>query len=92
MHQAMKFELIEARPITGALGAEISGVNVSQLMSCAIADEIRAALEQHLVIFFRDQSLSLDQMHLAINDYDGHRRSMFRTSTAGEVPVGPDVG
>jgi len=27
--------------------------------------------------------------HLAINDYDGQRRSMYRTSVAGEVPVGP---
>ena len=29
-------------------------------------------------------------LHMAINDYDGYRRSMYRTSTAGEVPVGPD--
>ena len=28
-------------------------------------------------------------LHLAINDYDGHRRCMYRTSTAGEVPLGP---
>jgi len=28
-------------------------------------------------------------VHLAINDYDGQRRSMYRTSLAGEVPVGP---
>jgi taurine dioxygenase len=28
-------------------------------------------------------------LHLAINDYDGQRRCMYRTSTAGEVPVGP---
>ena len=45
MNQSRKFERIEARPITGALGAEISGVNISYPMSCAIADEIRAALE-----------------------------------------------
>ncbi|MDX2314248.1 MAG: hypothetical protein QNL90_09275 [Gammaproteobacteria bacterium] len=32
----MKFELIEARSIAGALGAEISGVNISHPMSCAI--------------------------------------------------------
>ena len=27
--------------------------------------------------------------HLAVNDYDGHRRCMYRTSTAGERPLGP---
>ena len=27
-------------------------------------------------------------MHLAVNDYDGHRRLLYRTTTAGETPVG----
>jgi taurine dioxygenase len=27
-------------------------------------------------------------MHLAVNDYDGHRRLLYRTTVAGEVPSG----
>lgn len=27
-------------------------------------------------------------MHLAVNDYDGHRRLLYRTTTAGEAPAG----
>jgi len=27
-------------------------------------------------------------MHLAVNDYDGHRRLLYRTTTAGEMPAG----
>jgi hypothetical protein len=27
-------------------------------------------------------------MHLAINDYDGYRRLLYRTTTAGEPPLG----
>ncbi len=27
-------------------------------------------------------------MHLAINDYDGHRRLLHRTTVKGAVPVG----
>jgi taurine dioxygenase len=26
-------------------------------------------------------------MHLAVNDYDGHRRLLYRTTTAGEAPL-----
>lgn len=28
-------------------------------------------------------------MHPAINDYDGYRRCMCRTSTVDEMPIGP---
>jgi taurine dioxygenase len=28
-------------------------------------------------------------MHLAVNDYDGHRRLLYRTTTAGEAPLSP---
>lgn len=28
-------------------------------------------------------------LHLAINDYDGSRRLLYRTTVAGEPPVGP---
>ena len=44
--------------IAGALGAEISGVDLSESLSMAQAREIRAAFLEHLVIFFRDQPLA----------------------------------
>ena len=46
------------KPIAGALGAEIGGVDLSSELSSDTIQEIRNALLAHLVIFFRDQSLT----------------------------------
>jgi taurine dioxygenase len=49
---------IEAQPVAGSLGAEIRGVNVAAALDDAVIAEIRQALLDHLVIFFRDQKLT----------------------------------
>jgi taurine dioxygenase len=49
---------IEVRPIAGALGAEISGVDVSRPLAPEILADIRHAWLDHLVIFFREQQLT----------------------------------
>jgi taurine dioxygenase len=54
---------IEVRPIAGALGAEIGGVDVAQPLPAAVVSEIRQAWLDHLVIFIRGQKLS-PQMQL----------------------------
>jgi taurine dioxygenase len=46
------------RKIAGALGAEMSGIDLSQDLDEDAIEEIRAALLDNLVIFFRDQDLS----------------------------------
>lgn len=45
----------------GALGAEVSGVDLSQDLDDAVIAEIRAAFVEHQVIFFRDQALTPEQ-------------------------------
>lgn len=50
--------MLEIRPIAGALGAEIHGVDLSRSLSADIVGGLRRALLDHLVIFFRDQPLS----------------------------------
>ena len=47
----------EVRPIAGALGAELHGVNLAGDLADATIAAIRQALLDHLVIFFRDQDL-----------------------------------
>jgi len=46
---------ITIEPVAGALGAEISGVDLSRPLDAETVATIRRALLDHLVIFFRDQ-------------------------------------
>ena len=48
----------EIRPLTTAMGAEILGVDLSQPLDDATWGAILKAFHDHLVIFFRDQSLT----------------------------------
>ena len=49
---------IGVHPIAGALGAEISGVDVAKELDAGTVAAIRQAWLEHLVIFFRDQELT----------------------------------
>jgi taurine dioxygenase len=49
------------RKVAGALGAEINGVDLAEDLPDRTIAEIRAALIEHQVIFFRDQSLTPEQ-------------------------------
>jgi len=48
---------LQVHPIAGALGAEISGVDLSKDLDDATIAAIRGAWLEHLVVFFRDQDL-----------------------------------
>ena len=43
------------------IGAEISGIDLSQPFTPALRDEIRALLLKHKVLFFRDQDINTEQ-------------------------------
>ena len=51
---------IDIRPIAGALGAELHGVDLGRRLDAGTVGAIRQALMDYLVIFFRDQELSSD--------------------------------
>lgn len=46
-------------PITGRIGAEIAGVDLRRPISIDLASALRDALARRLVLFFRDQGLSI---------------------------------
>ena len=61
----MPYQSIEVRPAAGSLGAEVCDVDLARPLRNATADELRRALVEHLVLFFRDQNLTPDQ-HLDV--------------------------
>ena len=66
--------MITINRIAGALGAEIGGVDLSQNLSDAIIAEIRQALLDHLVIFFRDQDITPGPAYCLCTAVFGTRR------------------
>ena len=70
MSPAISYEQITVSPIAGALGAEISGVDLGQDLGNQLFQEIHDALMEHQVIFFRDQDISPSE-HVAFARHFG---------------------
>ena len=87
MTEQRSFEYIETRPVAGALGAEIVGVDASRPLAPEVAEEIHAALERYLVIFFRDQVLSLEQLKTFSRTFG----ELTRVPYVGALEQHPDI-
>lgn len=81
---------LDLRPIAGALGAEIHGIDLSETMNDETFAAVRQALHDHLVIFFRDQIFTPDQ-HLAFarrfGEIEIHRYAKGLESHPEVLPV-----
>jgi taurine dioxygenase len=66
----MRNSPIEVRPIAGTIGAEVHGVDVSRDLDDRTIADIRKALLDHCVIFFRGQSLAAER-HKAFTRHFG---------------------
>ena len=71
---------MEIRKLTGHIGAEVLGIDLSRPLSSAVITDIRQALLNHLVIFFREQTLTPDQQ-IAFAEYFGEisKSPVYRT-------------
>ncbi|MFZ3035299.1 MAG: TauD/TfdA family dioxygenase [Parvibaculum sp.] len=79
---------LEIQPISGALGAEVSGIDLSEYLSNETFDAIHQAFLDHQVIFFRDQKITHEQhkafgrrfgslnIHPYVKGMDGHPEIM----------------
>ena len=55
----MRKSRLDVRPLSGAGGAEIFGVDVAQDLDDDTVRDIRDALNEHCVVFFRDQQIDV---------------------------------
>lgn len=80
-------------PITAPIGAEVSGVDLSQPLSDATFNAIHAAWMQHLVLLFRGQVLSDPQLEAfsarfgALDRKPGYAADVVDTTTSDFVCV-----
>jgi len=57
----MPYQTIEVRKLNPVIGAEINGVDLSKDLGDEQFKELHEALMENLVIFFRDQNMTVDQ-------------------------------
>lgn len=58
--QASEYQTLTVSPLTSTIGAEISNIDLREALSDAVMDEVRRALLEWRVIFFRDQDITTE--------------------------------
>lgn len=85
----MKNSTIDVHPVSANVGAEIRGIDLAKPLSDQTYREIRTALTEHGVIFFRDQGITPDQ-HAAFAKYFGEY-DVDPTASLGSPPGYPMI-
>lgn len=80
---------ITVTPLRPTLGAEISGVDLSQPLDTATKDALSRALAEHLALVFHDQSLTPDQYRAAAEAFGPPMRQHY---SQHNMPDHPDIG
>lgn len=83
---AADYKHIDVAPLAGSLGAEIGGVELTSLSDEALL-EIRRASDDHLVVFFRDQDLTVGDFEVFTRRWGEFGDDPFITGMAGHRNV-----
>jgi taurine dioxygenase len=68
---------LTVEPAAGALGAYVAGIDLREPQDAAGLAGLRAALDEHLVVFLPDQDLSLDQLERFTDELGGRDVTPF---------------
>jgi taurine dioxygenase len=77
----------EIRPVTGALGAEVSGIDLSREMSPQLFAELHEVWLDHQVLFFRDQELTNEQFEAFVSRFGDIEIHSFMLKVDGSETV-----
>jgi taurine dioxygenase len=78
---------LEEHPLTGTIGAEITGIDLRQPISNDLAGVLKDALARHQVVFFRDQHLSLDHLKAVTRAFGPAMRLPYVQPLEGEPEI-----
>ena len=81
------YQHIEVTPLSGAIGAEIAGIDVANPLHPEVIGEVRRALLEHLVVFFRDQQLTPDQHKAFASQFGPLNIDKFVKGPAGHPEI-----
>ena len=79
------YHFISVTPLTGVIGAEIRGVDLSRPIEPPVLQEIRDAFSDHQVVLFPDQPISNAQ-HLAFSRHFGEVVQVPQLRSVDDVP------
>lgn len=85
-HAPTSYQTLSLVPLTPSIGAEVFGIDLSQPLSDLQFEEIHRAWMDHLVIFFRDQKLTIEQ-HKAF----GRRFAELHIHPLSQMPGHPEI-
>lgn len=78
--ESKPYRRIELTPLTPTIGAEVEGVDLALPMAPELIDEVRQALAEWKVLFFRDQHITRDrqaEFAAAFGPIEGHPFARF---------------
>jgi taurine dioxygenase len=78
---------IAVRPITGSLGAEITGIDCTRPLDDEQTAALRAAIVEHKVVFLRDQRYSTVALEHVTERLGGHGETPFLRSISGHPGI-----
>lgn len=79
--------MLKIEPVTRAIGANVSGIDLKQALSSNQAEQLRQALAEHHVLFLPDQFISIDQQKQLTASFGELMELPYIQPMAGEPQV-----